>query len=128
MASLISTSADAPVTTLTLNRPEKRNALCIQLLEELCRAVATAEADVEQRVLVLRGAGPVFCAGLDLTEAADSERAHRSADDVAQALRALAYSRLVTIAAVHGAAMAAGAGLVSACDFAVATADTKFGF
>lgn len=128
MPSLIATSTQGPVTTLTLNRPDKRNALCAALLEELWAALAIAEADPSRRVLVLRGAGPVFCAGLDLAEAFDAARAHHSAENVARALSALATTRLVTIAAVHGAALAGGAGLVSACDFAIATADAKFGF
>lgn len=117
-----------PVTTVTLNRPDKRNALNTELLSQLIAAVAAAEADATQRILVLRGAGPVFCSGLDLDEAAQPDRAHASADLVAQTLRALAATRLITIAAVQGAAIAGGAGLMSACDFAVATNDAKFGY
>jgi enoyl-CoA hydratase/carnithine racemase len=68
---LILVGRDGRATTvLTLNRPDKRNALCVELLEELVAAVAAAEADPDQRVILLRGAGPAFCAGLDLTEAA----------------------------------------------------------
>lgn len=115
-------------TVLTLNRPEKRNALNVALLEELCLAIAAAGKDPSQRVLVLRGSGPVFCAGLDLEEAANSDSAHASAQLIARTLRLLADSRLVTIAAVHGAAIAGGAGLMSACDLVVATRDTKIGY
>ena len=122
-------SHDGPVTTLTLNRPDKRNALNLALLDELAAAIQATEVRATQRVLVLRGAGPAFCAGLDLAEAAASPDArNRSADMIGTVLAALATSRLVTIAAVHGAALAGGAGLMSACDFAVATTDTKFGF
>jgi len=128
MNSFVLISVDGPTTTVTLNRPDKRNALCVELLEGLCAAAAAAEADPAQRVLVLCGAGPVFCAGLDLAEAAQPERAHRSAELIAQSLVALSETRLVTIAVAHGAAIAGGAGLVSACDFAVATADTKLGY
>ena len=116
------------VTTVTLNRPDKRNALNTELLSQLVAAVAAAEADTTQRILVLRGAGPVFCSGLDLDEAAQPDRAHASAELVGQALRTLSGSRLITIAAVQGAAIAGGAGLMSACDFAVATNDAKFGY
>jgi len=116
------------VTTVTLNRPDKRNALNVDLLEQLVAAVRTAESDATQRILVLRGAGPVFCSGLDLAEAAEPERALASAELVGHALRALATTRLVTIAAVQGAAIAGGAGVMSACDFAVATRDAKFGY
>ena len=117
-----------PVTTVTLNRPDKRNALNTELLAQLIAEIATAESDASQRILVLRGAGTVFCSGLDLDEASQPDRAHASADLVAQALRALSGTRLITIAAVQGAAIAGGAGLMSACDFAVATHDAKFGF
>jgi methylglutaconyl-CoA hydratase len=128
MSSILLRSSSGPVTTVTLNRPEKRNALNVELLQQVCAALATAEADATQRLLVLRGAGKVFCSGLDLEEAAQPERAHLSAELIGRTLRALATTRLVTIAAVHGAAIAGGAGLMSACDFAVATRDAKFGY
>lgn len=121
-------STDGPVTTVTLNRPDKRNALNTDLLGQLCAAIAAAESNAGQRILVLRGAGKVFCSGLDLDEAAQSDRAHASADHIAKALRTLSASRLITIAAVQGAAIAGGAGLMSACDFAVTTRDAKFGY
>lgn len=127
-ASYIKTSRDGAITTVTLNRPDKRNALCVELLEQLCAAVAAAENDPSQRVLVVRGEGPAFCAGLDLAEAAQPERAHQSAEWIARSLAALSGSRLVTVALVHGAAIAGGAGLMSACDFAVAVAETKIGY
>jgi methylglutaconyl-CoA hydratase len=128
MPSLVLTHREGAVTTATLNRPEKRNALNAALLDQLCAALATAERDPAQRMLVLRGAGPVFCAGLDLSEAADPGIAAASTEGIRRALHGLSTTRLVTIAAVQGAAIAGGAGLMSACDFAVATADTKFGY
>lgn len=126
-APLILVSTDGPVTTITLNRPAKRNALSSELLAELLAAVAATERDKAQRVLILRGEGPAFCAGLDLAEAA-ADRAHRSAELVAGALRALSTTRVVTIAAVHGAAIAGGAGLMTACDLAVAAQGTQIGY
>jgi methylglutaconyl-CoA hydratase len=126
--SLILTTHDGPVTTATLNRADKRNALNVELLEQLCSAVAAAEADLSQRIFVLRGAGTVFCSGLDLAEATQPDRAHTSADLLGRALRTLSTTRLVTIAVVQGAAIAGGAGIMSACDFAVATRDAKFGY
>ena len=128
MSSPVLVSRHGAVTTATLNRPEKRNALNIALLEQLCTAVAAAESDASQRVFVLRGAGAVFSSGLDLMEAADPEVADASAELIGRTLGVLAATRLVTIAAVQGAAIAGGAGLMSACDFAVATADAKFGY
>lgn len=127
-APLILVSTDGPITTVALNRPAKRNALNVALLEQLLAAAATAERDKAQRVLILRGEGPAFCAGLDLAEAADPAQAHRSAELVAQVLRALATTRLVTMAAVHGAAIAGGAGLMTVCDLVVAATGTQLGY
>ncbi|MFI4861133.1 MAG: enoyl-CoA hydratase/isomerase family protein [Phycisphaerales bacterium JB063] len=116
------------VVELTLNRPDKRNALNVPLLEALVTQVRAAEDDETSRVLVLSGAGKVFCAGMDLAEATEPERAHRSAHAVADALKAIARCRLVTVAKVHGAAIAGGAGLMAACDLIVAAQDTKVGY
>jgi methylglutaconyl-CoA hydratase len=76
----------------------------------------------------LRGAGPVFCSGLDLAEAADAERADESARLVAETLRTLYEAPLVTIAVVQGTAVAGGAGLVTACDLAVAERGVEIGY
>ncbi|MEP6956320.1 MAG: enoyl-CoA hydratase/isomerase family protein, partial [Chthoniobacterales bacterium] len=118
----------AQVSVLTLNRPERRNALTIELMTELVDAVDSATADETQRVLVLRGAGPAFCAGMDLNQTQDASRAHESGKMVARTLLALSQTRLITIAAVHGAAVAGGAGIMSACDFVVAAEGTKIGY
>src|SRR5437867_627409 len=116
------------VSVLTLNRPERRNALTLELLTELCAAVKVASDQPEQRVMILRGAGAAFCTGLDLKEAADTTKAHATAEMVANTLIAISETRLVTIAAVHGAAVAGGAGIMSACDFVVAAEGTKIGY
>ena len=116
------------VTIVTLNRPERRNTLTLELLNELCAAVGVASEQPQQRVLVLRGAGAAFCTGLDLKEAADQTKAHATADMVARTLVAVSQTRLVTIAAVHGAAVAGGAGIMSACDYVVAAEGTKIGY
>jgi methylglutaconyl-CoA hydratase len=76
----------------------------------------------------LRGAGAAFCTGLDLKEAADQTKAHVTAQAVADALITISQTDLITIAAVHGAAVAGGAGLMSACDFVVAAERTKIGY
>ncbi|HEY1582433.1 MAG TPA: enoyl-CoA hydratase/isomerase family protein [Chthoniobacterales bacterium] len=115
-------------TIVTLNRPERRNALTIELLTELTGAMESAAADPAQRILVLRGAGKAFCAGLDLQETTVTEKAHRSAEMVAKTLLALSQTRLITIAQIHGAAVAGGAGLMSACDFVVAAEGTRIGY
>jgi methylglutaconyl-CoA hydratase len=111
-----------------LHRPEKRNALSIELLSALADAVESAQLKDGVRVLILRGAGNLFCAGLDLHEAQDKSRGERSAQLVARSLSALANSTAITIAAVHGAAIAGGAGLMSACDFALAASNTSIGY
>src|SRR5256714_10084856 len=108
------------VTVLTLNRPERRNALTIELLSELNAAIKIASDQPDERVIVLRGAGAAFCTGLDLKEAADQTKAHATAEMVANTLIAISQTRLITIAAVHGAAVGGGGRAVSACDFVVA--------
>jgi methylglutaconyl-CoA hydratase len=116
------------ITVLTLNRPERRNALTIELLSELNAAIKIASEQPQERVIILRGAGAAFCTGLDLKEAADQTKAHATADMVANTLIAISQTRLITIAAVHGAAVAGGAGIMSACDFVVAAQGTKIGY
>jgi methylglutaconyl-CoA hydratase len=116
------------ITVLTLNRPERRNALTIELLSELNAAIKIASDQPDERVIILRGAGAAFCTGLDLKEAADQTKAHATAEMVANTLIAVSQTRLITIAAVHGAAVAGGAGIMSACDFVVAAQGTKIGY
>ena len=116
------------ISVLTLNRPDRRNSLTLELLTELCAAINAASEQPEQRVLILRGAGAAFCTGLDLKEAADQSKAHATAEMVANTLVTISQTRLVTIAAVHGAAVAGGAGIMSACDFVVAADGTKIGY
>ena len=115
------------VMALTLNRPDKRNALNIPLLEALCRAIEDAHAR-QARAIVLRGAGKAFCAGLDLSEAADPSKAQESAQWIAQTLETISHSRAVTIAVVQGAAIAGGAGIMSACDIVVDEESAKIGY
>ncbi len=116
------------IVSVTLNRPDRRNALSIDLLEQLCAEIEQLANDPAQRVVILRGAGPVFSAGLDLQEAADSSLVERSAAAVSRALNLLRTSPLIMIAAVQGGAFAGGAGLMAACDIVIAAADAKIGF
>lgn len=115
------------VTLLTLNRPERRNALTIELMSDLSAAIENAAADPAQRIVILRGAGKAFCTGLDLVEAVKHDP-HETAERVAKMLLVLAETRLVTIAMVHGASVAGGAGVMSACDFVIASDHTKIGY
>ena len=91
-------------------------------------AINVASQQPEQRVLILRGAGAAFCTGLDLKEAADQTKAHATGEMVATTLITISQTRLITIAAVHGAAVAGGAGIMSACDLVVAAEGTKIGY
>ena len=114
--------------SVTLNRPERRNALTIELITELSDALDAAERrshaahpdSARGRQGVLRR---TRLAGNDLIE-----KAHRSAEMVAKTLLAISQTRLITIAQIHGAAVAGGAGLMSACDFVVAAERTKIGY
>lgn len=128
MPVVLTEKPSAHTTIITLNRPERRNALTIELMTELTAAIDAASADDAQRVVILRGAGPGFCSGMDLNETADPTKAHESGGMVAKTLLAISQTRLVTIAAVHGAAVAGGAGIMSACDFVVAAEGTKIGY
>lgn len=121
------------IAILTLNRPDKRNAFNGQVIGELTDALETIEEQDGVRVLILRGAGKVFSAGADLEwmkAAQDWTREDNEEDALALAvmLRKLANLPQMTLALVQGAAMGGGAGLVAACDVAVAMKGTKFSF
>jgi methylglutaconyl-CoA hydratase len=119
---------DEAIAILMLNRPERRNALTMELMQSLCRTLKSLAAEPRRRVVILGGMGEAFCAGLDLHEAAESERFEESAHWVAETFQMLATSPLVTIAAAHGAAYAGGAGLMGSCDLVLATADLRICF
>src|SRR5438876_11724570 len=116
------------IRAIVLNRPERRNALTLELLNELNAAIKVASEQPQERVLILRGAGAAFCTGLDLKEAADQTKAHSTAEMVAKTLVTLGHTRLITVAMVPGAAVAGGAGIMSACDFVIAAEGTKIGY
>jgi methylglutaconyl-CoA hydratase len=97
-------------------------------MQELCGAIDRLSADRAQRVLILRGAGAAFCAGLDLREAADPALNEASGRQVAKTLLAVRNAPLVTICAAHGSALAGGGGLMAACDIVVASDDLRIGF
>ncbi len=118
----------AGVRTVALNRPERRNALSLALMRELLDVLAATAADTGIHVVVLRGEGPAFCAGHDLSEMVGCELDdYRELFDVCSELM-LAIHRLPqpVIARVHGIATAAGCQLVAACDLAVADEGARF--
>ena len=123
---------EPPVRTITLNRPERRNAMTPDMQLELIAAMEEASAS-NCRVVVFAGAGDAFCSGLDLSALHGmndkTPAEHRAdAERVAQLFRTLYELPLPTIAAVHGPAIAGGTGLATICDFTLATPAAKFGF
>jgi methylglutaconyl-CoA hydratase len=123
---------EGPVRTITLNRPERRNAMTPGMQLELISAMEDA-AGSGCRVLVLAGAGEAFCSGLDLAalQAMHDKTAteHRAdAERVAKLFRTLYELPIPTISAVHGTAIAGGTGLAMICDFTLAAQAAQFGF
>ncbi len=121
------------VRTITLNRPERRNALNPEMQGELIAAFEAASADDGVRVVVLAGAGESFCAGLDLEvlrglAGKGAEEHEVGARRVARMFRALHDLEKPTIARVQGAAIAGGTGLATICDFTIAAAGARFGY
>jgi enoyl-CoA hydratase/carnithine racemase len=115
---------------LTLARPEARNAVSGEMLEELSRALGDAAADPEARVVVLDGEGPDFCAGADLEElevATVSPAAVGYGRALEEVLSAVEQHSLPILTAIHGAALGAGCQLALAADIAVGATDATFG-
>lgn len=116
------------ITSITLNRPEKRNALNQELLNQLIINIEKIHQDSSSRVIILRGEGKAFCAGMDLKEANDPTKNRQTIERIAEALRLLCTSPLITIAEIHGACLAGGIALATACDLTIASEETTFGF
>jgi methylglutaconyl-CoA hydratase len=120
------------IRTVTMHRPERRNAMTPEMQMELIAALEEAAASAA-RVLVLTGAKDAFCSGLDISVLREmngkSALEYRAdAERIARLFLALYELPIPTIAAVHGPAMAGGAGLAIICDFTLATHEAKFGF
>jgi len=125
-------ASDNNIATVTLNRPEKRNAISFQLVEELLAALDEIEQS-DAQVVILTGAGKAFCGGIDLEELKSllgkthDENVKDSARMGKLFRRLYEYPR-PTIAAVNGAAIAGGTGLATMCDFTLAVPEAKFGY
>ena len=117
------------VANIALNRPEKRNALSLALMQEMISALEELGRDQDVRAIVIEGAGPAFSAGHDLAELVGRELAYYqdTFDTCVRMMNAIHVVPQPVIARVHGVATAAGCQLVAACDLAVAAESARFG-
>ena len=136
-AELATIAVDGPVATLTINRPEQRNAMSLELLEALHGAVDGIAERPELSTLVLTGAGRAFCAGMDLKQviidadaggSGDPELPYRVLSTLAELTLKIRALRCVTLARINGAAIGGGCGLACVCDIAITHAGAKLGF
>jgi methylglutaconyl-CoA hydratase len=123
---------DDAVATITLNRPDKRNAISFELINDLIRAFDEV-ANSRAQVLILTGAGKAFCSGMDLDNlkaliGRSAEQNLEDSETMVRLFRSLYEFPKVTIAAVNGAAIAGGSGLALLCDFTLAVPEAKFGY
>jgi methylglutaconyl-CoA hydratase len=123
---------DAGIATITLNRPEKRNAISYELIEELLAALDQV-AHSSALVLIVTGAGKAFCSGMDLDNlkalvGRSPEQNLKDSETMAHLFRSLYGFPRPTIAAVNGAAIAGGCGLATLCDFTLAVPEARFGY
>jgi len=118
--------------SVMLNRPEKRNAISQELIDDLLRALDAADRSSSQ-ILMVTGAGKAFCAGLDLENLraitrSSTEENLKDSEKMARFFRALYNFRKPSIAAVNGAAIAGGCAIATLCDFTLASTEAKFGY
>ncbi len=130
---MLHTHSEDGILTITLNRPERRNALHPTMIAELTLALGRAASSTQCHVVILTGAGPAFCAGLDLEQlqtmhARTAEEHRADSESIARLLRTLYDLPKPTIAAVNGPAIAGGMGLATVCDFTLAVPEAKFGY
>lgn len=124
--SIVATHIHGPIATVTMQRPEKRNALNAEMVAELTQAFTELDGNTEVRVIVLRGEGKAFCAGADL-EYLRAIAENSAEENLADSTRLMQLMRLISdlskpvIAMVHGAAIAGGCGLATVCDITVAS-------
>src|SRR5215475_4503659 len=121
-----------PVTKITFNRPDKRNAISAKMICELLTALDEIEK-TKARVVILTGAGPAFCAGMDLEmlSALAQQTPQENQDDsrrMARMFRRVWSYPKPMIAAVNGPALAGGCGIATLCDFTLAAPEAKFGY
>ena len=130
MSDNVLVKSEGPITRVTLNRPEKRNAMSLELMADLTGTLEAIRHDDETRVVVIAASGPAFSAGHDLSEMVanrDAAGYRRLFDGCTLLMRAIRTIPQPVIAQVHGVATAAGCQLVAACDLAVAEEGARFG-
>jgi len=120
---MVHIAQERSVRTLTLDSPKNKNALSTQLMAELADALGAAAADRGVRVIVVTGAGSVFCSGADLRE-----RAEGATNRLPEILDTIRHASQPVIAKVNGHARGGGIGLIAAADLAVASAGASFAF
>ncbi len=125
---LLITERDGELAILTLNRPQQRNALSVELMDQVISALGALRDDADVRVVVLAGAGPAFCAGHDLGEmrGLDLDGYRSVFATCTRMMVAIHELPQPVIARVHGIATAAGCQLVAACDLAVSSSTARF--
>jgi len=133
MSDIITIENHGAIRSITLNRPEKRNALNDELIAALKAALREAEMDESLRAIVIRGAGKDFCSGADLSAiqkiaTASYEDNIEDARSLAELFALIRKVRVPVIAAVQGRALAGGCGLASACDLVIAARSARFGY
>ncbi len=121
------------VATITLNRPEKKNALDLKMIAELKQAIRDMDLASDVTIIAIKGAGKDFCAGLDLNELLESadlapEQNEARAWDLGEIFVELRRIPKVTVAVVEGRCLAGGCGLATACDLVFAKAGSQFGY
>lgn len=119
-------SQQGAIQTITLNRPQDRNSLNAELIQELLQALERAEHDPTNRILILQGQSGVFCTGMDFKAAVQEDNESFKSDAYMVLLRRLATIPRVVIARVEGTVMAGGMGLVASSDLVFATPDSQF--
>ncbi|HYE65296.1 MAG TPA: enoyl-CoA hydratase-related protein, partial [Pyrinomonadaceae bacterium] len=124
---------DGAIALITLNRPEKRNALNEALVSGLKQALSDADDNEAVRAVIIKGAGADFCSGADLAalQKISESSVMENLEDAAELMQLFALIRRVrvpVIAAVHGRALAGGCGLATACDIVLAARSARFGY
>jgi methylglutaconyl-CoA hydratase len=133
MSELVTYEVKERIGYITLNRPEKRNALSFEFVTQIKEVIAKAESDVTSKVIVLQANGNAFCSGADLAYLQElqnfsDEENLADSQNLMELFRIIASSSKIFISKVKGPALAGGCGLATVCDFSFATPESEFGY